>query len=230
MKTQDELETIARKYEQEARKKFLLIGNIRQFLGSLLLCLLNPLSMIGLPLPGLLTGIFFLILLAWKGMDGEFGSIRTLLLWWCLWAALLYGISFIIRCIIWQSGKKELYHYHPPLPTDKLPGQISCAGERNAPVLHWQRSNNAWLAKAFVHVPDRALYGWRLTVEDYQGTLSKEPDNACAVLADEAPGWRNCYQMLYRLEPGWHCLSFAMTTPDSPQSGEAPPEGSLKQL
>lgn len=230
MKTQEELETIARDYEQEARRKFLLIGSTRQWLGSLLLCLLNPLSLIGLSLPGLLAGILFLILLAWKGIEGELDAMRTLLLWWCLWAALLYGISFIIRCIIWRYSRKGLHRYHPPLPADALPGQSACAGERKAPALHWQHKDNAWQAEALVHAPARALYGWSLLLEDFPGTLAMAPEKSFAVIADEAPGLRSRYQILYRLEPGWHRLRFTLSAPDSPQPAEQAPEGSLQQL
>lgn len=222
MKTQEELEEFARCYENKSHGQFLLIGTPRQFLGSLLLCLLNPLALLGLFPLGVAVGIIFLCLLAWKGWEGE--AIRHLLLWWLLWAGILYAAILILRCIIWEHSKKRFRQYSPALPPDAA----SATGGQESPIpLHWQHDecHGSWQGEALVYAPARALYGWQLVVEDCEGTLIGLPEKACACQANEIPGLRSSYSIIYRLEPGWHRLSFTLHPAHS-----SPPEGVLKAL
>jgi len=227
MKSQQELERMAQACEKKARAAYIFSsGSLGLLLLSLLRCLLNPLSAIGLYAPGLLAAIAFLCLLAWQWQAGNRDTACELLLWWLVWAILAYAAGILLRALSWRTARARLRLYMQAEATAEEP-----LPDGAAPAWQWNGESGQWQAQAPVFAPQQGLYAWRLDVEDTACTLCAPLPTACGLIENAVPGLRNSYQIICRLEPGCHLLRLSLKAPiGKTTNGSAPPETSLTRI
>ena len=205
--TQEELEAAAGNY---ARKLYLdvLQMRLRAQLAIIFLCLFNPPSIFGFFMIGAVITACFACFAGWAYSEGNMQLFHTSILWWFIWAASVYIINLIIRCLLCRKLATHLKYYKDADATDATP--IPTPQNHS---IRWEKDEKGehWQSLLLINAPKKGLYAFELVVDDFNGTLDSTPDHPCAIHIEEIAGDRIRYVAIHRLEAGPHWLPFSLS-------------------
>lgn len=214
--TQEELETHLRADIRHGIRMVLLAGILLSPF-CYLRCLLNPLWILGLKVPGIFVTALFGCYVGWQYVNGSPAAGETALLWWALWAAIMLLLHYIFYAFAPINLYRQCKKYQPA-STECPPG--SPAPHKQPLSLH-KNDEGYLLAEFRLLAPRRGLYAIRWELTGYNGEFAPIKEAACTppALSHHARGENNSLTELYRLEVGTHCLRLRLADRDAP-----PPE------
>ncbi len=178
-------------------------------------CLLNPLWVLGLKVPGLFVTALFTCYVGWQYVQGDAAAGETALLWWAAWAGIMLIIHYILFSLtpfnLWRHSKK---HLSPN--TDKK----GTEAPQQAP-LHWQKNEQGFKQAEFIlSAPVRGIYAINWALPGYTARVST-PEGAARPAISAFQAQENALTELYKLEPGSHRISLQLDDRDAPPPSSA---------
>ena len=217
--TQEELETQLRSGLRHSTRMVLLAGALLSPF-CYLRCLLNPLWVLGLKVPGIFVTALFGCYVGWQYVQGSPAAGETALLWWAAWAGIMLIIHYIFYALTPLSLYRQSRKYRTATGSE---GSGTTAPQAHPLKLH--KNAEGYLQAEFqLHAPQRGLYALRWEISGYSGTFCPQKDEVLtlpawsehAVLEDGAT-----LTELYRLEAGTHRLCLLLADRDAPRPASA---------
>lgn len=220
--TQEELEALAHAYARRMYRDVLQL-HLAEQLVIIFLCLLIPPSIFGFFMSGAVLTALFVCFCAWAYINNEVQLLHNALMWWYIWAGLVYAINLLIRACICRKLSKHLAYYKDADDTDATPTphlhQRPLTWEKDKEQQHWQ-------SIILFEAPIKGIYAFEWVIENYNGSIEHAPEYACASHMEQIPGERIRYTALHRLEPGKHWLAISLSNAE----GEQGPQATVSQL
>lgn len=209
--TQEELEEILSTHIRQSIRTVVLTGLLLSPF-CYLRCLLNPLWVLGLKVPGIFVTALFTCYVGWQYVNGNPAAGESALLWWAVWAAIMLLIHYILFTLIPIELYRNSKRYQSP--TSTAPGTAA----PQALTIPYKRNPEGYpQAEVTFHAPKRGLYALQWDIEDYQGELIPVRENHITRAAYSQQSSRTIHSIteIYRLEPGSHLLCLRAANRDA---------------
>lgn len=181
----------------------------------LLLCLLNPLGMMGPYLLGAAATGFFALLLFWKWSLGDTEAIRQYLLWWSLWAGIVYLLLLFYRYRLWKEYLRKTQTSQPSEPSHF--GSEAIRFPDHHP-LEWQPTaeKGVWESNTRLGINSQGLCAFRILRANGKEPIAVRLGNGETPLLTSHKGDET--RILYRLAQGEHTLHFFLIQAEPPNT------------
>lgn len=220
--TQEELEEILSTHIRQSIRTVVLTGLLLSPF-CYLRCLLNPLWVLGLKVPGIFVTALFTCYVGWQYVNGNPAAGESALLWWAVWAAIMLLIHYILFSLIPIELYRNSKRYQPP--TSTAPGTAA----PQALTIPCKRNPEGYpQAEVTFHAPKRGLYALQWDIEDYHEEFIPVRENHItrAAYSQQSTHPEHLLTEIYRLEAGSHLLCLRAANRDA-----APPASvTLTQL
>lgn len=216
--TQEELESLLRSGIRHSTRMIVLAGILLSPF-CYLRCLLNPLWVLGLKTPGIFITSLFACYVGWQYVNGTPTAGETALLWWAVWAGIMFIIHYIFYTLTPFSLSRQSKKYCQPTGG----GQDGISAPQAHPLKLHKNDEGYLQAEVLLHAPQRGLYAlcWELT--GYAGEFTPQRDDSVA-----RPAWSehttehgSTLTELYRLEAGTHRLRLQLSNRDAARPAAA---------
>ena len=206
--TQQELEQILRAGIKHAVRMVLLAGVLLSPF-CYLRCLLNPLWVLGLKVPGIFITALFGCYVGWQYVNGNPTAGETALLWWAVWAA----IMFIIHYIFYILTPISLYRNSKKINSPISDAKDGVTSPQNLAVKLHKNAEGYLQACVQLVAPVTGLYALRWELSGYAGKFATVTDEgvSTAAYSQHSIDNNNMLTEIYRLQAGVHniCLRLA---------------------
>ncbi|MBR5886698.1 MAG: hypothetical protein IKZ07_00645 [Akkermansia sp.] len=224
--TQEELESILSAGMRHSARMVLLAGVLLSPF-CYLRCLLNPLWVLGLKVPGIFVTALFGCYVGWQYVNGNPAAGETALLWWAVWAAIMFIIHYIFYTLqpinLYRQSKK----YQPAIIAEPDSASAITAPQTHPIKLH-KNAEGYLHSEVLLHAPKRGLYALRWEIGAYDGEFCPRRNDSLAhpIWSEQTVQEKNTLTELYRLEAGTHRLNLQLSDRDAAR----PESATLTQL
>lgn len=210
--SQEELETQLRADIRNGIRLVLLTGILLSPF-CYLRCLLNPLWVLGLKVPGIFVTALFGCYVGWQYVNGAPEAGETAMLWWAVWAAIMLLLHYIFYAFTPINLYRRCKKYQPA-NTDTAPG---IPAPHQQPLNLYKNAEGYQQAEFRLLAAQRGLYAIRWELKGYKGDFATINEEAITppALSHHAQGETNCLTELYRLEAGTHRLQLRLADRDA---------------
>lgn len=216
--TQEELEQLLKTDFRKSTRRIVLAGVLLSPF-CYLRCLLNPLWVLGLKVPGIFVTALFGCYVGWQYVQGNPVAGETALLWWAAWAGIMLILHYIFYSIVLIRLHIRNKEYCPAIEDKEEAITAPCA----LPLQLRKNAEGYLQIELLLHAPVRGLYALRWELCGYEGEFAPHTDSHIA-----APAWAehsiqdtNTLTELYRLEAGNHRLRLRLVNRDAEHPGSA---------
>lgn len=210
--TQEELEQILRSGINHAVRMVLLAGVLLSPF-CYLRCLLNPLWVLGLKIPGIFVTALFGCYVGWQYVNGNPGAGETALLWWAVWAAIMFIIHYIFYALTPISLCRNSRKINSPIGDD-----MSGVTHPQELTIKLHKNPEGYLqATVQLCAPVTGLYALRWELCDYAGEFATVTDEGVsrAAFSEHSIENKNTLTEIYRLQAGTHNLCLRLADRDA---------------
>ncbi len=212
--TQEELEELLRRGLRHSMRTLVLAGVLLSPF-CYLRCLVNPLWVLGLKVPGIFVTALFGCYVGWQYVQGNPAAGESALLWWAVWA----GIMLILHYILYALSPLDLYRQSRKYRTATGGSSSGIAAPQGYRLELHKNAEGYGQSELLLHAPQRGLYALRWEISGYSGELRARQDERVT-----PPAWSELETQqnstilteLYRLEPGNHRLCLQLADRDAP--------------
>lgn len=222
--TQEELEELLRRGFRHSMRMLVTAGVLLSPF-CYLRCLVNPLWVLGLKVPGIFVTALFGCYVGWQYVQGNPAAGESALLWWAVWAGIMLVLHYILYALTPLALYRQSGKYHTATG-DSSSGTTAPQGYR----LELHKNAEGYLqGELLLQAPQRGLYALRWEVSGYHGELRPTRDAKVTPPAwseQETQQNSTILTELYRLDPGCHRLRLQLADRDAP----APKHAMVTQL
>lgn len=210
--TQSELEEQLRAGIRHSTRMIVLAGLLLSPF-CYLRCLLNPLWVLGLKVPGIFVAALFACYVGWQYVNGNPAAGETALLWWAVWAGIMFIIHYIFYALTPLSLSRQSKKFQQPTEKEK---NGMTAPQAHPLKLH-KNDQGYFHAEVLLHAPQSGLYALRWELTGYTGEFTPQKDDTVArpIWSERTTEPTNTLTELYRLEPGTHRLRLQLADRDT---------------
>lgn len=216
--SQEQLENMLRRELRSGLRAVVLTGVLLSPF-CYLRCLLNPLWVLGLKVPGIFVTALFTCYVGWQYVSGRPTAGEDALLWWAVWA----GFMLIIHYCLFAASPIRLYLNSRKFQAATTNDQGEIRPCQHPLKLH---KNQQGYQQALVNfrAEKKGIYVLRWELTGYRGQfrLNTSQDIAQPALSQYTADDEGCtFTEFYRLEEGTHLLSLELEDRNSPPPSTA---------